>query len=255
MSKHIIDNLIYAAIICICLLLCSCHPDKEPDSLPSDYSPPQPAQTLEDSDSSIDAKESRIFTFPADTDPVTNIYALTLDTLNGPLIYYNQCDARWADYMYGGRDPMKQYGCGPTVIAMLASSFSAQQMSPTEAADWCASQGYWAPESGSVHSIIPEGLKSLGFQVESVSPSLQTIEESLSAGKLLVTLMGKGTFTRQGHFLIITGRKEDGSLSIADPASYDRTLVTWEPDLILKELKRGGGNGGPMWAISIIPDS
>lgn len=253
MSTHILDNLICAAIICLCLLLCSCHPSNKPHSSSSDRS--LPSQTVKDSHASNETEQSRIFTFPDDTDPVTNIYALTQDTSYGPLIYYNQSDARWADYMYGGRDPMKQYGCGPTVIAMFASSFSTLQMSPAEAADWCATNGYWASGSGSHHSIIPEGLRSLGFQVESVSPSLETLTENLSSGKLLVTLMGKGTFTRQGHFLIITGMKEDGSLVIADPASYDRTLTTWTPDLILNELKYGGGSGGPMWAVSIIPNS
>ena len=40
--------------------------------------------------------------------------AAILDTCMGPMYYYNQGDTRWSSYLYGGSDPMLQYGCGPT---------------------------------------------------------------------------------------------------------------------------------------------
>ncbi len=50
--------------------------------------------------------------------------AAILDTSMGPMYYYNQGDTRWSSYLYGGSDPMQQYGCGPTAAAMLISSFT-----------------------------------------------------------------------------------------------------------------------------------
>lgn len=50
--------------------------------------------------------------------------AAILDTCMGPMYYYNQGDTRWSSYLYGGSDPMLQYGCGPTAAAMLISSFT-----------------------------------------------------------------------------------------------------------------------------------
>ena len=38
--------------------------------------------------------------------------AAILDTSMGPMYYYNQGDTRWSSYLYGGSDPMQQYGCG-----------------------------------------------------------------------------------------------------------------------------------------------
>lgn len=43
--------------------------------------------------------------------------AAILDTSMGPMYYYNQGDTRWSSYLYGGSDPMQQYGCGPTAAS------------------------------------------------------------------------------------------------------------------------------------------
>ena len=65
-------------------------------------------------------------------------YSLSLESSIGILTYYNQSDVRWADYLYGGQDPMKKYGCGPTALAMIVSSFTNQTLLPPDMADWAA---------------------------------------------------------------------------------------------------------------------
>ena len=57
-------------------------------------------------------------------------YAVMLNTAMGPMLYYNQADQRWGDYLYGGQDPMKKYGCGPTAVAMIINSFSTTPAGP-----------------------------------------------------------------------------------------------------------------------------
>ena len=63
------------------------------------------------------------------------------------MFYYNQGDTRWSSYLYGGSDPMQQYGCGPTAAAMLISSFTNDggAITPVTIADWSSANGYYAP--------------------------------------------------------------------------------------------------------------
>ena len=93
-------------------------------------------------------------------------YSLTIESSIGILTYYNQSDARWADYLYGGQDPLKKYGCGPTALSMIVSSFTNQTLLPFEMADWAAANHYWSPGGGTAHNFIPECAAAVGVQVK-----------------------------------------------------------------------------------------
>ena len=180
--------------------------------------------------------------------------AAILDTSMGPMFYYNQGDTRWSSYLYGGSDPMQQYGCGPTAAAMLISSFTndGEAITPVTIADWSAANGYYAPQSGSYHSLIPSVLTAYGFQVESVTDhSPQNAASLLSSGHILVALMGKGSLTQNGHFVLITKLLPDGNVSIADPNSFDNSTCEWELPLLMEELKKVYDSGAPLWAVSM----
>lgn len=182
-------------------------------------------------------------------------YDVMLDTALGSMQYYNQGDSRWADYPYGGSDPMKKYGCGPTVSAMLISSFvpspAAAALTPVELADWSAAHGYYAPHGGSYHSLIKAVTSAYGLHTVSVQTrSYEQAASLLSSGHILVALMGKGTFTDNGHYILITKLLENGMVSIADPNSYENTQQEWDLNFILSELKKSYDSGGPLWAVS-----
>lgn len=180
--------------------------------------------------------------------------AAILDTSMGPMYYYNQGDTRWSSYLYGGADPMLQYGCGPTAAAMLISSFTndGEAITPVTIADWSAANGYYAPQGGSYHSLIPSVLAAYGFQVESVTDhSPQNAASLLSSGHILVALMGKGSLTQNGHFVLITKLLPDGNVSIADPNSFDNSTCEWELPLLMEELKKVYDSGAPLWAVSM----
>ena len=180
--------------------------------------------------------------------------AAILDTSMGPMYYYNQGDTRWSSYLYGGSDPMQQYGCGPTAAAMLISSFTngGEAITPVTIADWSAANGYYAPQSGSYHSLIPAVLTAYGFHVESVTDhSPQNAASLLSSGHILVALMGKGSLTQNGHFVLITKLLPDGNVSIADPNSFANSTCEWELPLLMGELKKVYDSGAPLWAVSM----
>ena len=179
-------------------------------------------------------------------------YTLSLTRSMGTLTYYNQGDSRWTDYTYGGRDRFGKYGCGPTVLAMIVSSFSNQDYLPSDMADWAADNGYWAPGSGTKHSFIPEGAAAFGFRAESFDNFTEKgVLDELASGHILVALLGPGHFTNGGHFIIISDDWSDKKVSIADPASLKNTQKAWNIQLILDELKYSATDGGPMWSISI----
>lgn len=182
--------------------------------------------------------------------PQEGIYDVMLDSVCGPLTYYNQTDARWGNYLYGGQDPLSIYGCGPTVMAMLITSLTGNHVLPTDLARWASANKSWSPGEGSYHRLISDSASAYGLTAEPLKDyTARGIKDTLNSGYLIVALMNKGHFTQQGHFIIITSFTEEGKLRIADSNNYDHTLMEWEPSLILQELKYRSSNGGPLWKI------
>lgn len=181
-------------------------------------------------------------------------YFVMLDTALGGMMYFNQGDTRWAEYLYGGTDSMEKYGCGPTAVAMLVYSFSesGSGIDPIGIADWAAENGYYAYHSGSYHTLIENSLTHFGLSVESVTDhTYEYVSNLLADGHVLVALMKKGTLTdSSGHFILITKLLDNGNVWIADPNSYENTMKEWELDVLLSELKIGAAAGGPLWAVS-----
>lgn len=178
-------------------------------------------------------------------------YTLTITSSVGLLTYYNQTDIRWADALYGGRDSVAGYGCGPTVLAMLVTSFTNQTYLPSDMANWANANHYWSPGSGTSHNFILEGSAAFGFHAEPFQDyTPQGVISALKSGHILVALMGPGQFTSVGHFLIISNYLSGNEVSIADPASLENTQKPWDIQILLNELYYGANAGGPLWSIS-----
>ena len=62
--------------------------------------------------------------------------------------------------------------------------------------------------------------------------------------------MGPGQFTNVGHFIIIYDYWSGNQVSIADPASLERTQIPWDIQTLINELAYGANGGGPLWSIS-----
>lgn len=167
------------------------------------------------------------------------------------VVYYSQTDPRWNDEIYGTDNTIGVYGCGPTALAMVLSSLTDETTTPMVAAKWAYDNGHFSNNKGSYHSIIPSGAEKHGLNCESLTnPTKQTIIDELSDGKMIVVLMKKGTFTSEGHFIILRGVTKDSKVLIADPKSLDNSNVTWDIDTILNEAKYSASYGGPFWSIS-----
>ena len=183
--------------------------------------------------------------------PQEGKYDVMLDSNCGPLTYYNQSDSRWGNYLWGGKDPLITYGCGPTVMAMVITSLTGNQVLPIDIANWAVSNKSWCPGQGSYHRLIPDSAAAYGLSAASIKDyTVDGIKNALDSGHLVVALMRKGHFTQQGHFIIITNYTADGSFRIADSNNYDNTKCNWNPSIIIRELNYKASSGGPLWAIT-----
>lgn len=164
---------------------------------------------------------------------------------------YMQNDPAWADFLYGGQDPMSGYGCGPTALAIAAASLTHESITPIDTASWAADNGYYAPQNGSVHALIPDGARNYGLTIEILNTRTpDAFRLALSMDKLLVLLMGPGDFSDSGHFIVLYGYDENGDILVADPASPERSSKHWPADTLINQLLMTAKNGGPVWVLS-----
>lgn len=167
-------------------------------------------------------------------------------------VYFDQTSERWAEQPYGS-DNLGGYGCGPTAMAMVVSTLTGEITDPAQMAEYCVDQGYWAKKHGSYWSIVPGVAEDFGLTCTGLPPEeadSDTVIRYLVTGNLIVALMGPGHFTNGGHFIVLRGVTPDGSILVADPASQERSLTTWELELLLEELSARRHEGGPLWVVS-----
>ena len=199
-----------------------------------------------------------LFNPPASEPPVTEMLEVDgrqVVTGGGhDVTCFYQAGEDWAEKPYG-TDTIGPYGCGPTVMAMAVASLTDTETDPAVMAAWAVEHGYWAKRSGSYHSIIIGTAQKFGIQAEAFpSRDPADMRRALREGNMLVALVGPGHFTTGGHFILIRGTTLTGDVLVADPNSPERSLETWDPQIILDELSSARDNGAPLWLLS-MPDS
>ena len=168
------------------------------------------------------------------------------------IIYFNQTDEARADQLYG-TDPLSTHGCGPTAMAMAVSSLTGETVDPVDMAALCVQRGYWCRDHGSYLAMVQGVAETYGLDCRSLDPAALDEGElytRLSGGDVFVALMTKGHFTRGGHFILLRGTTLGGEILVADPASRDRSLISWDLSLILNELSPSRHDGAPLWVLS-----
>jgi hypothetical protein len=144
----------------------------------------------------------------------------------GNVVYWNQGD--FANYDYGhGCGSIAACGCGPTSVAIVASTFLNRSISPVETtANVCAVGGCYS--SGSSFEALAQTLNQYYNIRTKWAQSDQEVINELGTGRaLVIALMGPGTFTSGGHYIVLTGVNTSGQVSVADPASRARTNTKW----------------------------
>lgn len=155
---------------------------------------------------------------------------------------YKQNDKRWGDLPYavdGERSTIKSAGCGPTALANVLAAIVSPYIDPVTLASWARRHNYKVKASGTSYSFFVPCAKAYGVTVRRLNTSniygnsnssyhAQVMAE-LQAGNWVIACMGKGHWTRSGHYITVYGFK-DGMVYINDPASTkeSRACNTWE---------------------------
>lgn len=150
-------------------------------------------------------------------------------------IDYMQTDSRWASHKYaakGERTTIKSSGCGTTCAAMVIASLRKDKsVTPVTTANWSMAHGYKAYRQGTYYSYFVPQLKAYGISCRQLNYSSvyhgsmyaeginrQALNE-VRRGNWVITCMGKGDWTRTGHFVLWYGVDNNGYAYINDPNS------------------------------------
>lgn len=148
---------------------------------------------------------------PKDPDP-----ELTLDAQAGEIPYLTQWDSRWG-YMVYGAGLMGWTGCGPTALSMVAIGLTGDgSLTPAYVAGLAVRDGYCASGDGTSWTLFSQGAAELGLISKELPLWQPTVDRELDAGRPVICIMGKGHFTDEGHYIVLTGHSGDG-YSVLDP--------------------------------------
>lgn len=164
----------------------------------------------------------------------------SLQTFSGPLSedlnsvpQLLQWDTRWGYVPYGDAD-IAIAGCAPTCLSMVLSYLKQDpSITPPAVAAYSEANGYYIDGIGTAHALLSDAADHYGVSWEGIPVAESTVKEALDQGKLLILNMVPGTFTRVGHFIVVTG-EEDGKLKVYDPNSEKRSTL-WDYDDVLGE--------------------
>lgn len=168
------------------------------------------------------------------------------------VVYFNQADERWGSLYYDTRETKSQTiasgGCGPTSLAIVYDSLTGEEDTPADMADYAMREGYCAAPSGSYRSLFTTGAEGLGLTCQYAGEDLTEALPYLSEGCLIVSLMGEGIFCDGGHFVVIRGVTDDGSILVADCWNENNNRIQFDYNTINENLKKDGGNC--LWVLS-----
>ena len=147
-----------------------------------------------------------------------------------------QWDKRWGYETYGS-SMIAVTGCGPTCLSMVYIGLTGDaSMHPKKMAAFSEKKGYYT-ENGTSWSLMTEGAEALGLSAEELPLDENSIKQCLFDGEPVICSMGPGDFTRQGHFIVLTGVDKEGDIVLNDPNSKKNSEKSWDYEEIAGQVK------------------
>ena len=128
---------------------------------------------------------------------------------------YMQTDPSWSWMPYrvkGENTTIKTSGCGITCAAMVIASLKNENVTPADTARWSMEHGFKAYRQGTYYSYFTPQLAAYGIECKQVNASSvyhgssgakavnDKARASVKDGNWMICAMGKGDWTRSGHF-------------------------------------------------------
>lgn len=136
---------------------------------------------------------------------------------------------------------IEKIGCGPVVMAMILTNLLDRDVLPSETAKYALDNNHVIYDDGVATSTSVTLLSSIattyGVQYEgNIAITEDNIRNNLSQGKLMVLLVGPGTFTSQNHFIVLRGLSIDGNkVAVADPLSSEKSNTLYDFNTLITE--------------------
>ena len=170
------------------------------------------------------------------------------------IVYFTQgSGAEWANVPFGG-GTIASSGCSVTSLAMVLSylkggSSSSGWIYPNEIVAAIAdkygnyNRFYVAPYGQDGHGLFPAMAPYFGVSCSEISSS--SIMNALKGGRPVIMSCVPGEFTRQGHFIVLTGLSPDGYIMVNDPngSHADKSYKKYT----LNEIQKNGKGWWMFW--------
>ena len=168
--------------------------------------------------------------------------------MNKKPVSYLQTDSRWAKKLYrvpGENSTIGSAGCGPTCAAMVISTITGKTVTPVDTCDWSMKHGYKALNQGTYYSYFKPQMAAYGIDCQQLlsarilnkpnHPIHDKVKDYLAMGYYVIALMGPGTWTKGGHFVLLWGW--DTKVRICDPASTRAERLNGDLDTFRREVR------------------
>lgn len=140
---------------------------------------------------------------------------------------------------YGTNKSTASSGCGAASASMVVEYFTGNtSQNPDTLFKWACDNG-WYTGSGLSYSAVKKLCSNYGVTLTWVGTQNEIIN-ALKAGNPVIALMGPGTFTSGGHYIVLSGIKiVDGTtyIRVNDPNSSSRTNNYYTLSLIWSEKR------------------
>lgn len=162
--------------------------------------------------------------YPLKKDDQVDIDLSGVDLNTVPLLM--QWDQRWG-YSGYGNGMIGLNGCGPVCLSMVALYITNdREMNPRWMADFSSSNGYYVKDNGTAWALMSEGAKKLGMTATELPLEESIVKRELTNGHPIICIMGEGDFTKEGHYIVMTGY-QNGKITVNDPNSYKNSEKLW----------------------------
>lgn len=154
----------------------------------------------------------------------------------GEMPHLYQIDAAWANAPYAG-DTVGVSGCGPTSLAMVYVALTGDtDYDPPAMAQFSEGNGY-VEEGLTAWRLMTDGAAQLGLESYEVPASVDRLAAELLEGRPVICTVGPGDFTDTGHFIVVAGLADDGTLVVHDPNSAENSAKTWDAQRVLSQCR------------------
>lgn len=157
--------------------------------------------------------------------------------MNKKPVSYLQTDPRWKSKPYrvkGESATIGGSGCGPTAAAMIIETMTGKKYTPEDACNWSMAHGYKALGNGTYYAYFAPQFAAHGIKCWQLNwvkayhnpkaTFFDQVVDYLKQGYYAIALMGPGTWTSSGHFVVLWWA--DDKVHINDPASTRANRVT-----------------------------